>query len=163
MRLFIALFSIAFLVGCGNVDQGKIGIKKSKTTSAAATSSSGSTSNGLSFSSCKNLAVYSGTDANFAMTYNGVQVCAGASQLNTVRIKTSAYFPTSQRFCMVPLAFAAAFSATCFTVNGQADLTMASENFTALALVRESDLSAYTAYLTGKSASYPPMGYANVR
>lgn len=160
-RILIILLSFT-LVACGNPDLGKIGRKSaSKTDGATATPST--PSSGAAFGNCHNFTVYAGTAPNFAQNFNGASACASTSQLNLVRVKTSAYFPTDTRVCLVPLSFRGASNATCFAINGQLEVSLSTDQFTAVTMVRESDLGAYVSYLSGTSASYPAMGYANLR
>lgn len=157
MRLIIVALFGMLAVGCGNVDEGKVGLRTAKAkTSAVQTASTGGA---LQLGPCQRLQVQNDP----GQVFTSVQACAGVTSMNVVRIKTSAYFSTAERYCVVPLSFAGAYAATCFTVNGQADLTLSTEAFTAIAMVRESDLNAYTSYLTGQTASPPAMGYANLR
>lgn len=157
MRLILIALLGLLAVGCGNVDEGKVGLRnaKAKTSSVQAPSTGGA----LQLGPCQRLQAQNDGNQVFA----SVQACAGVTAMNVVRIKTSAYFSTSERYCVVPLSFAGAYAATCFNVNGQADLTLSTEAFTAIAMVREADLNAYTSYLSGQTSNPPAMGYANLR
>lgn len=161
MSRFILLLSAFLLVACGNIDRGKA-VRTTRAKTDGATATAAPTSEAV-YANCKSFTVYQGTDASFAPTYNGMSACASTSQLNLVRLKVNAYFPIETRFCLVPLSFRGAFNATCFTVNGQLEVALSTEQFTSVAMVRESDLGAYTSYLSGQSPSYPAMAYANLR
>jgi hypothetical protein len=163
LRFSLLLLSLLFLSSCGNIDQGKVGIPQNTSASATVSTPTSINSSGTTFSNCSSFAVYQGTDPTFASTFNGLQACAGVSNPTKLRIKTTGSFPTSQAFCIVPLTFNGEYAATCFTVNGQADLTLSTGQYTSVAIVRETDLAAYMTYLQGVTLSYPPMGFASVR
>ncbi|RZA06547.1 MAG: hypothetical protein EOP11_10065 [Proteobacteria bacterium] len=161
MSKILLLLSLLLVVGCGNVDRGKT-VRTSRTKTDSANTTVLPTSS-ATFDACKAFAVYGGADPFFAQTFGGSQACAGASQLNLVKLKVTASFPSNTRFCLVPLAFQGAFTATCFAINGQAEITLSSEKYTALTLLRESDLAAYQNYLIGQTSAYPAMAYVSLR
>jgi len=156
------ILSAFLLAACGNIDQGKASRLASAATDSANLVAT-VPSSGQSFGNCKAMSIYAGTDPAFSKNFGGTTACASTTQLNLVKLKTSAYFPTSTRVCLVPLSFQGAFDATCFVVNGQVEIALTTEQFTSVALVRESDLGAYVTYITGKSASYPAMAFASLR
>ena len=112
------------------------------------------------FQPCKTLTVYSGTDPSFAANLNGAMACPGIVG-SLVRIKTNAMM--GQQLCMVPSGPYGNYQETCFNNSGQIDLMASSSDYTAIALVRASDLTAYTQYIQGNSSTYPPVAFAIVR
>jgi hypothetical protein len=161
-KYILIILSTFLLAACGNIDEGKA-VRRNGESLSSAYAPPAAPSSGASYAACKDMTAYGGTDPTFAQNFASASACASTSQLNLVRLKVSAYFPSSTRVCLVPLNFQGAFNATCFAINGQLEVSLTTEQFTAVALVRESDLGAYVTYIRGQSSSYPAMGYAALR
>lgn len=160
LRLFVrsTLFIFAFfLVGCGqNADRG-IAYKERNYMLSTSSQAAGVTQ-GLSYGPCKNLQLYGPADS----TLNGSSACASTSQLNVVMLRVNAYFPSNVRYCLVPFSSSASFPETCFTMNGQANITLSTSSFSGVSLVKESDLAYYKSYLT-QPLTPPSFAYALLR
>lgn len=157
------LFSL-LLVACGNADQGIE--KKRQDLNGLGTATSvtyGPDGIAKTFGPCKNMTVYGGKDPSFATVYNGASACASTSHEHIVKLKVSANFPASIRFCLIPLTATAALMESCFSVNGQADIALSSSTFSAVVLVREVDVDDYRAFLMNPGGPYPPMAHAVLR
>ncbi len=160
MKWILILVSSMTLFACGNSNHGQDPL--STTTTVPPIVSTGASSP-LQFSSCKTVTIYSAGDTAFANQVAGTSACAGISQVNSIKVKTTSRFPIADRFCLVPLhSSLGALPAVCGTIDGQKIFSVFSGNFDSVALVRESHLSNYLSYLKG-SASYPPLAFANLR
>lgn len=160
MKWILILLSSLSLLACGNSNHGKDPL--GTTTYANPIVNTGASSS-LEFSSCKTVTIYSAGDTAFANAVGGTSACAGVSQVNSIKVKTTSRFPSSERYCLVPLhSSLGALPAVCGTIDGQKIFTVFSGNFDSVALVRESHLANYLNYLKG-SASYPPLAFANLR
>lgn len=158
MRVLIFLAFI--LAGCGNPNHGKDPLSTSSNSNPVMVSGLASD---LDYSSCKTATLYLAGDTAFSNQVSGTSFCAGVTQKNTIKVKTTSRFPLTERFCVVPLhSIQGALPAACSTIDGQKVFTFLSTNFDSVALVRESQLANYLNYLKG-SASYPPLAHANVR
>jgi len=102
-----------------------------------------------------------GTNAAYAEVFAGALACKAHGLTPIVRLKVSSSFPTNARFCLVP-ANEFAFRETCFTINGQADITLdpAAQNYGSLVLLAESDLNSYKMFLNYQIANAPPRAIA---
>jgi hypothetical protein len=137
---------LTLLTGCGNGNDGKpLGAKKS---AAQANPVNANIAPNLSLAYCKTFTVVSGTNPTYAEIFAGAVACKANAPAPTVRLKVSANFPSSARFCLVP-ANDTPFRESCFTVNGQTDVLLdsAAQSYGTLVLLAESDLSTYKAFL----------------
>lgn len=156
MRFTLLLIAL-ILVGCGqNADRG-IAYKERSYMLSTSSQTAGITQ-GMSFGPCKNLQVYGPADS----TLNGSSSCASTSNLNVVMLRVNAYFPSNVRYCLVPFSASASYPETCFTMNGQANITLSTASFTGVSLVKESDLAYYKSYLT-QPLTPPSFAYALLR
>ncbi len=156
----VLLFLTLALVGCANANHGKDPLNTSTTSNPVMVS--GLTSD-LAYSNCKTATLYLAGDTSFSTQVSGTSFCAGVTEKNSVKIKTTSRFPLNERFCVVPLhSTQGALPAACSTIDGQKVFHFLSANFDSVALVRESQLANYLNYLKG-SASYPALAYANLR
>lgn len=156
MRYFILLL---LLVGCGNVDKG-IAVKEHDYSikPSPAMPSAAVIDNSITYGPCKNLIAYGPQDSNL----NGASACASTSNSNIVLLKVNAYFPINTRYCLVPFNSSFTYGETCFTINGQSNITLGNSSFTGVSLVKESDLGYYKQYLV-QPLTPPSFAYALLR
>jgi hypothetical protein len=160
MKWILLFIMTGVLLGCGNSNHGKDPLATTTSTSPLVSTGASSTSE---FSSCKTVAIYSAGDTAFANQVSGTSACAGVTQVNSIKIKTTSRFSVSERFCVVPLhSTLGALPAVCGVIDGQKIFTTFSGNFDSVTLVKESQLANYLNYLKG-SASYPPLAHAYLR
>ena len=166
VKILPVCLAVASLAGCGNPDYGKEFRPGGKPASQAASTEPAAQQAAVApeaWGPCKTMYVYSGTGAAYSSELANSKACPGVANKSAARLKVSAYFPTTRRACLVPLNSGAAYPATCFTINGEKDITLNTASYTALTLVYETDLAAYTSYLNNQSNTYPALAFAAVR
>lgn len=162
MKALLLLTAIV-LTACGaNPDRGLTVNKSAKAAASKSTVTTTADASGLEYGSCQALAVYTGTDAAFAQQLQGASACPGVSNRAMVRVKMGSTFVFGTRVCVVPLG-SSAFIPSCFGIDRQADLTLTTNQFTGVAIVKEDQLSAYMSFANGQSGTYPAMAFGTIR
>jgi hypothetical protein len=162
VRIFFFLSFLA-LTACGNADQGK-GTKKNKAAATLAAVTQTQSNDLTGYGPCVAMQVLSSSGYASASELNGSSVCAHLTKKDQVRLKVSANFSTTNRYCLVPVSYSGLFTPNCFTIDGQADVVLSTDQFTDVALVAENNLNAFNSYATGITPySYPSYGYARLR
>lgn len=165
LRQYIVLPALLLLTvlftGCGNGNDGRP-LTPYKKTGASTSAASTNVASALQIDYCQNFVPFDGSQVS-GIQFNGASVCKIKSQPTTVRIRVGANFPINGRFCVVPMN-ELAFRESCFAINGQADVILDAAvqtyGYGSLALILESDLPAYRAYLNFTSQITPPRGVA---
>jgi hypothetical protein len=162
--LFLSVLLPAVMFSaCGNSDRGLIENRKPPAASAV-NSASAHPGPQDTFSACQLMTINGGSNAAYAQTtFTGTHVCRGISRPNSALLQVNASFPANVSFCLVPIAADGTASAeTCFNVNGQAEITLTTSNYSVLVLLAASDMSNYRAYLAQQTDNAPPRATATL-
>lgn len=164
MRRFALIALCSLFAACGNTDKG-VELKNPKQgTSTAQSITLTNVNPNVQLGPCKNLQVFAGTEPAYSQVFNGTSACASTNMSNIVRLRVPAGFPSDTRFCLVPQSATMVYTQTCFTINGQSDITLSSPAFTSVVLLREGDMGNFNNYLRNPSGTaYPPLAFGQLR
>lgn len=157
------LFAILLLTACGNADQGKLPNKGKAKTSSVTFTTSASIPN-VSLEACIPLQAQQASSlAPMPADLSSLTLCPHSSGQEKVRLRASANTPAGGKYCLVPYTSDRILNPSCFNLDGQIDVTLASSQYTDIALVRENDLNFFLSYGNRQTTSYPAFAYAQVR
>lgn len=154
------LLCLTALTACGNANDG-LSIRKSSAVKTASASTAGASlaDPRETYGPCATATVLGGSNPSYAQIFAGTQFCRGISRPSQVMVKVNATFPSTGRFCLVPMTDVA-LPESCFTVNGQAVVNLQTSAYSTLVILAESDLAAYKAFLNYQFDTAPPRAMA---
>ena len=167
MRLFLILsqlLSFALLCSCGNANDGKSFNPYRKSGGASQANLENPVLSSVPVPQpliCKNPTLSSGGSPAFDAIFAGSVFCpmqgiSPGTKGFMARLKVNAALPSDTRLCAIPFVYDSPANETCFSLNGQADFSLSTDQYTSVVILAESNLGAYKAFLMNAGVLPPP-------
>jgi hypothetical protein len=156
------LFLLPLLTACGNGNDGKAFNpfpKKGSTSSVQQNPVQVGLRPPSNLGASYTPTVYS-DDAGFTSAFQGTTLSpilqlGSTARSASVRIKVGYAVPANTRLCAVPFVYDVTVQETCFSIDGQADVPLATNQYTSIIVLPQAQLANYQAFLMNPAAIAP--------